>query len=618
MKKIVSIILTLVMVLSVIGTFAVTTSAANDLAKSYDSAVNGDLLYDVKFGQTEGVYQSAFYKVKSGTDPNASTSTTVSSDGKHLTINHAKDGPKVWYGGAIDGLTVGEGKQYTISMKVKIPAAGDNSLGIFFNFPESFASEDLTNRPEADAILGYYGTPDTKQTLAYEGSSKREGVYLSDGYFYVTQDTAKDVKFDPDSTGFYDFAIEVDGYSYTVYINNILFDKGLFDETIKAPKLGLSFVCVHDAVFEVKDAKVFKGLTKKATATVPDYAKNSTIGNHLVNASKPSDSNKLLKTYAEAADGELLYKLKFNATEGVFAPATIYDVGVANGGTPVLSVTATEDSMTITRIGEYNPARTVWGDTIDGLKISADTTYTLTYKIKANNPINMGIGFLTNVTSPLGSTQNVYGLWQGYNWDDPTTSTNVKIGIQTGYTAIAGELVGSKDRFQYFPEADADGFVSLVIIVEGYTYTAYYKGISSNDTPSDLTDDYECWIELERFDTSTSTTTTTDLAFLAMTWNTNLNLTVKDACVYKGIAVDLDEGKPAPTETTPSESETQTPESETQTPATQAPATQAPATQAPATQAPKAEGGCGSVIGGGLAVIAIISLGGVMIAKKRD
>ena len=602
------------MVLSVIGTFAVTTSAANDLAKSYDSAVNGDLLYDVKFGQTEGAYQSAFFKGKDA-NPAAKMAVTVSADGKTLTMNH-QEGYNAYYGGAIEGLTINATTQYTISFKVKIPTAGDNSLGIYFNFPESFANEDLSKRPEVDAILGYYGTPDTKQTLAQGGTSKREGVYLCNGQHYVTSDVAKDVKFTPDATGFYDFAFEVDGYSYTVYINNTIFDKGLFDETNKAPKLGLSFMGYHAGVFEVKDAKVFKGLTKKASATTPDYVKNPSTSNHLINASKPSDTNKLLKTYAEAANGDLLYKLKFNATEGVFAPATVYDIGAAGGGTPVLSVQATEDSMTITRIGESNSTRSVWGDTIDGLKITADTTYTLTYKIKANNAINMGIGFLTNVNAPLTATQNVYGLWQGYDPANPAAAP--KVGLQTGYVAIAGEYLNSKDRLPFYPVADADGFVSLVIVIEGTKYNAYYWGACDNGTLADFTDDYNGWALLDTFDTANSANVSKDLAFLAITWNTNLNLTIKDACIYKGVAVDLDEGKPAPAETTPEETEPET-EPETQAPATQAPATQAPATQAPATQAPAAEkSGCGSVIGGGLAVIAIISLGGVMIAKKRD
>ncbi|MBQ8260313.1 MAG: hypothetical protein IJY97_12215, partial [Clostridia bacterium] len=64
--------------------------------------------------------------------------------------------------------------------------------------------------------------------------------------------------------------------------------------------------------------------------------------------------------------------------------------------------------------------------------------------------------------------------------------------------------------------------------------------------------------------------------------------------------------------------ETQAPE--TQAPETQAPATQAPETQAPATEpiteAPPAEKGCGGMIAGAVAVIAL--LGTAIVFKKKD
>lgn len=620
MKKIVSILLTLVMVLSLIGTFAVFTSAANDLAKSYDSAVNGELLYEVKFGQTEGVYQSAFFSASA--DPVTATTVTTANGGKTLKINHSVDNAKAFYGGKFDGLTLGEGKQYTITLQVKIPQKQDKSLGIMFNFPESFADESLLvdKRPETKTLLGYYGTPDLKQTLAINGSSKRIGRYICDGQAYVTK---SEYLFTANATGFYDFAIEVDGYYYTVYINNTLFDTGFFDEQFETPNLGLSFFCLHDAQFEIKNANVYNGLTKKPNASMPSYIDGSILNNHLLNPSTPSDSNKLLKTYEEAANGDLLYKVKFNATEGIFTPATILDTGIWNGEDPILSVQTTEDSATFLRVGSYDQTRTIWGDSIDGLKVSADTTYTLTYKFKAENPVNMGVGFLTNVNDPINTSHNFYGLLD-YATTAPTKFPEMN--IQHGYVSVVGDLLETKSRTSFYPVQDADGFSTVVLIVEGYKYNLYYWGECDNGTPEDFDDDYTGWVLFETYDTSACTCSTcshhviesTNLSFIAITWNPNLNLTVKDACIYKGVAVDLDEGKPAPSETTPSESETQAPESETGTPATQAPATQAPATQAPATEAPKAEGGCGGVIGGGLAVIAIISLGGVMIAKKRD
>ena len=65
--------------------------------------------------------------------------------------------------------------------------------------------------------------------------------------------------------------------------------------------------------------------------------------------------------------------------------------------------------------------------------------------------------------------------------------------------------------------------------------------------------------------------------------------------------------------------ETQAPETqapETQAPETQAPETQAPETQAPETNKPEEKKGCGGMIAGGVAIIAI--LGTALIIKKED
>ena len=69
-------------------------------------------------------------------------------------------------------------------------------------------------------------------------------------------------------------------------------------------------------------------------------------------------------------------------------------------------------------------------------------------------------------------------------------------------------------------------------------------------------------------------------------------------------------------DTTKAPEETKAPETEAPAVETEAPATQAPeATKAPETEAPK-EGGCGSMIAGGVAILAII--GTALVIKKRD
>ena len=55
---------------------------------------------------------------------------------------------------------------------------------------------------------------------------------------------------------------------------------------------------------------------------------------------------------------------------------------------------------------------------------------------------------------------------------------------------------------------------------------------------------------------------------------------------------------------------------ETEAPATEAPATEAPATEAPVTEAPAEEKGCGGMIAGAVAIIAL--LGTALVIKKKD
>lgn len=64
---------------------------------------------------------------------------------------------------------------------------------------------------------------------------------------------------------------------------------------------------------------------------------------------------------------------------------------------------------------------------------------------------------------------------------------------------------------------------------------------------------------------------------------------------------------------------TEAPE-ETEAPATEAPATEAPATETAAetaTEAPKEEGGCGSVIGGSIAILAVMAASALVLRKKE-
>ena len=91
MKKFTSLLLAVLMVASLFSTFVVFTSAAgNELLKTYDAAAEGELLYEAKFGQKEGCYQSdVFAAGRIGDETDASTySTKISADGKEIQITY--------------------------------------------------------------------------------------------------------------------------------------------------------------------------------------------------------------------------------------------------------------------------------------------------------------------------------------------------------------------------------------------------------------------------------------------------------------------------------------------------------------------------------------------------
>ena len=62
--------------------------------------------------------------------------------------------------------------------------------------------------------------------------------------------------------------------------------------------------------------------------------------------------------------------------------------------------------------------------------------------------------------------------------------------------------------------------------------------------------------------------------------------------------------------------ETQAPSTEPETEPATEPVTEAPSTAAPTTEAPKSEGGCGGMIAGGAAVVAMFGI--AIVSKKRD
>lgn len=609
MKKFTSLLLVVLMVASLFSTFVVFTSAAgNELLKTYDAAAEGELLYEAKFGQKEGCYQSAPFAIgKAGDDTDANTySAQISDDGKEIQIKYLpKQGDlgarRFYYGGKIDGLKVGGGQKYTIVYNTHVNVQNAPNYGVYYNFPTSFASEDLLAREEYMYMLGYYGTPSVRQTLTI-GGSKYTGKYVSRDKFYVGQGGQHDELKFPEVDGFNEIAIEVEDNAFRVYIDNIFFDEGyVYDGTnVVCENLGISFYLYNNQTYDTdtftaKNVKVYKGHTKKNTATFPDYAKES-------ESTTPS-TNVLLKEYAAAADGDLLYTVKMNATDGVYVPKEWQN---ANATTFVATDTAVEF------INPGVDGAFWWGNVIEGLKVNKDTKYTFSLKLQNKVKKNGGIGFVTTRGETINKCFNFYGCFNTIEGLDNVASTV----IERGSSKIPGLLMGTTNYTSIYPLQDSEGYIDVMVEIDGLVFSVYYKS-----TVFGLYDVDPYWALFEQYDMTNDLIFTggeAEICFMTYTYNLTTNWIAKDVNIYKGLTVDKTQPVVTDEPTSETEAPTQAPEQSTKAPETSAKPVET--TKAPVETKDNAttQKGCGGMVAGGLAIVAIASLGAIVVSKKKE
>ena len=119
MKKILSAILALTMILALVAAMGISASAA-DL---YESAKDGDVLYEVNFKGDDVFTPTAFRVVEDG-----ALDVKVSDDGSSFTATYlVPTAAQAFWGGQIKGLTYGPNKTYTISN-----AAADHDIVVIF------------------------------------------------------------------------------------------------------------------------------------------------------------------------------------------------------------------------------------------------------------------------------------------------------------------------------------------------------------------------------------------------------------------------------------------------------------------------------------------------------
>ena len=277
MKRTLSILVVLVMLVSMFS-FMTTGVSANVLKSTYEDAKDGDLLYEVKFGQTTGAYIPTQFNAQTPGDADAGA-VTITDNGRTLAYyKPSLTSAASYYGGVIEGLKLAADKTYTITMKLSLPT---NRGGVYFNFPTGDKKTELTGTSGTgldntyNAVMyGIYGRFTAEGDL---GAMKSGGRVAGDFRF----DTAGYKEFDQiiveDGT-FLDVKFLIEGYSYAVFVENMFLDViHIPEEDIKgvADDLGFSVYLWHikeNTPMIVKDVNIYKGDTVSAKADYPTYA----------------------------------------------------------------------------------------------------------------------------------------------------------------------------------------------------------------------------------------------------------------------------------------------------------------------------------------------------------
>lgn len=279
MKKALSLALTFVILASVFG-FVPTEASSNTLISTYEEAKDGDLLYELKFGETTGVYTPTIFMAQRPADAVLEKAVVISDNGRTLAFyKPGIESGAFRYGGEIDGLTWGENKTYTITMKLMLPATRG---GVYFNFPadakkEELKGTDATNLDNkySSVMYGIYGRFDEYGDLG----AMKDGSRIAGRYRF---DTTGYKEFDPiivEGGTFLDVTFLVEDYSYSVFVNDYFLDViDLSEDDVKgiSDNLGFSVYLYHfkeNTPMIVKDVNIYKGDIISKNAHYPSYSR---------------------------------------------------------------------------------------------------------------------------------------------------------------------------------------------------------------------------------------------------------------------------------------------------------------------------------------------------------
>ncbi len=539
MKKALSLIIAAIMILSALTVFV---SAAGEI--DYASKNDGDVLYEVNFNGDD-TYKP--FHFRRGTnkvtkkdnstfqeDLGVATTVEIQDGGKTLVATYpAKralaadeskiDGGAWFWGGAIKGLTLGEGKKYTMTLQMSFPSG---NAGFYFNFGYAKEGDDPLNNFDYNGLYGLYGKlSGTSLTISRAAGSKQKGEKLSDGSNYnaspvvVDNGTLADVK------------VEIDGYFYSVWLKKTedtewtlydqlnMMDKSRCATYAPCDNLGFSIYLYNfGAKTVVKNVVIKKGCSYTASNssyTAPEALPATAID------------------YAAAAMGDKLADLKFNAAEGAYVAKEI-------GKNSTAVTTISEDGKTYsvqlggTAAGEW------FGSTIGQLKINDDTRYTFKYRLKAANSENTS----TYITG-IAYNSNAAGIGVRYNWYGTFSDVNKKLLSNTAANAVKYAFIGTnfptynysdenqKPFTTFEPKIDSDGFIDVAVELKGWTWTYYEADAAGNYVAIQTVDNKA----LTKQYLGRASIVEDNLAFIIYTYNKNVSDTVSNVELYKGTVI---------------------------------------------------------------------------------
>lgn len=303
-----------------------------------------------------------------------------------------------------------------------------------------------------------------------------------------------------------------------------------------------------------------------------------------------------VKDYETAENGDLLYKFDFSGKDGVVEYGNLGETSADK----YFTYTPSEDGYSLSIAGIKDSGKEkglFWGGVIPSLEANFNTTYTLTYKVKMhgdvglNNSIGVGSYFISGQTDVSMSNYNLYGNYT-------TKDANGNISMRRSSISINNQKQNGYTQWDTLDayEIDDDGFVTAMLVYDGptMTMTAYLRADGAGDGSKESD-----WVLVEEMFYVPSSDC---MGILFYTYYIqDVNVTVKDVCIYKGLLYTPEEPVAPPTEA---------PTTKPTTKPTEKPAASEPAAAAPS------EFPWGVVIGIAAAVV-VATVVVILVLKKK-